>query len=158
MTKKIEWKESNIDYDALNKITHRSLVATERGNQNKSLGKIGSGLGNIESRRKGQKNSVQNQIESGTFKNWLDSGKKAAAEKSINDKLERIERFYALIYLKFKNDTFNILDLKILDSYFPEYTSHSKAYRRFLEDNKLYQFLGYKNKSKMYKIIWNLEN
>jgi hypothetical protein len=152
MNNKIKWGNRElpgVSHDELSKLTPRVLTATERGNLNVELGKFGNGIGNYESRKRGALKSVANQKESGNLKKFTDSGTKAAAEKAILEKEERRIRFYNIISDTF-SDQFQIKDLAFIDEYFPEYTNHKKAYRRFLSDDVYFKTLGFKNKARCY--------
>jgi general stress protein YciG len=87
MTKKIEWKESSIDYDALNKITDDKLYRIENG---KSLGNLNKESGHLtEISKKGGKTTGKRNVENGhmkkiqvmslTFEHQSNAGKKGGS-------------------------------------------------------------------------------
>tara|TARA_R110000803_G_scaffold163503_1_gene227180 strand:- start:20 stop:496 length:477 start_codon:yes stop_codon:yes gene_type:complete len=151
MAKNIQWKKSTIDYELLNKLNPRVISCTERGNLNVKLGKIGAGIGTYESRSRGQKNSVANQIKSGKMAQFQKIGTDAAAITSKQKKIERKQRFFNLVKSEFGNNDFNLLELSHLDVHFPESNNTNKLFRHYLSESNVFKFIGYKNKSKRYK-------
>tara|TARA_R110001592_G_C12859295_1_gene722664 strand:+ start:252 stop:725 length:474 start_codon:yes stop_codon:yes gene_type:complete len=152
MAKNIQWKKSTLDYELLNKLNPRVISCTERGNLNVELGKIGAGLGDKESRIRGQKNSVASQIESGKMAQFQKHGTDAAAISSKQRKIERKQRFFNLVKSEFGNNDFNLLELAHLDVHFPESSNTNKLFRNYLAESDLFEFIGFKNKSKRYKL------
>tara|TARA_R110000751_G_scaffold89740_1_gene176550 strand:- start:39 stop:491 length:453 start_codon:yes stop_codon:yes gene_type:complete len=139
--------------EKLNKVTPWALNGITLGSQNVIDNKIGAGLGNKESRRKGAKRSHKTQIESGQMEIFQKVGTSKATIITMKKKDDRRFRFETLVKKQFKTNSFNILDLEFLFNKFPEYTKPKKAFRRFLEDETTFKFIGYKNKSKTYQIL-----
>jgi len=140
MSKNIQWKKSSIDYTELDKLTSHVINGKLRGNLNKVEGKIGNNIGNYESRSRGQRNSVINQRESGKLDIWRMKGCKAAGIKKKQKTAIEFKEFYDLITL----DEFKLNQV----SHFARSIDHA---RKYLNDENFYEFVGFKNKAKVYR-------
>tara|TARA_R110002167_G_C12605960_1_gene645504 strand:+ start:846 stop:1298 length:453 start_codon:yes stop_codon:yes gene_type:complete len=138
--------------EKLNKVTSWTINGIELGSKNVINNKIGAGLGDKESRRKGAKLAHKTQIESGQMEIFQKTGTSNAAIVTMKLKDDRRLRFKTLIKKQFGTKDFNVLNLEVLFNKFPEYTNPKKAFRRFLEDETAFEFIGFKNKSKRYRI------
>lgn len=149
MTKKIEWKESSIDYDALNSLSDSKLSWIENGkslgNLNKELDRIGNKIGSKETRSKGAKNSSEIQKKSGKLEKFRAAGTNAAALNKVNRSTTR--------KIELLNDiTSAPFIIKDIENIFKKHGMPIKTARNFLNETKYFKNLGFDgHKSKVYQ-------
>lgn len=181
MTKKIEWKQSTIDYDALNKITAKILAVSETGKNNvesghlykisasKSDKKIKAAIENAkkgflvfesrseefkkDSRSRGGITSGNNAKESGQFKDYC----KAGTESSSNVRIENTRIYKQKLYDLITLEEFTTKDIAHLYINF-EHLKDDQMLRKWITDTNYFIFIRKEGNAKIYKKVWNLEN